>query len=75
MKLNKYDLAIVGEMVTLLSQKCEPKACSDIVQDRVNGYPKYKISIDQGKIDSFIKKLQKNELKTFGFKGGNPTKD
>ena len=54
MKLNKYDLAIGGEMVTLLSQKCETKACSDVVQDRVNGYPKYKISIYQGKIDSFI---------------------
>jgi len=71
MKLNKYDLAIISEMVTMLSQKYKPKPCSEVVIDRVNSYSKYDITLDQSKIDSFITKLERNEYRTFGFRGGN----
>ena len=71
MKINKYDLAIISEMVTMLSQKYKSNPCSEVVIDRVNSYSKYDITLDQKKIDSFIKKLEKNEEKTFGFRGGN----
>ena len=67
---NKNDLAIIGEMVSLLSKKCEPKKCGEIVIENINNNSKHTISTDWNKVSSFIKKLEKYEVESFGFKGG-----
>tara|TARA_R110002020_G_scaffold458682_1_gene676224 strand:+ start:315 stop:551 length:237 start_codon:yes stop_codon:yes gene_type:complete len=68
---NKNDLAIIGEMVSLLSKKCEPKKCGEIVIENINNNSKHTISTDWNKVSSFIKKLEQYEVESFGFKGGN----
>lgn len=67
---NKYDLAIIGEMVTLLSKKCELEQCGEIVIKNINNNSKHIISTDWNKVSSFIKKLEQYEVESFGFKGG-----
>ena len=71
---NKNDLAIIGEMVSLLSKKCEPKKCGEIVIENINNNSKHKISTDWNKVSSFIKKLEQYEVESFGFKGGRKEK-
>ncbi len=67
---NTPDLAIIGEMVTLLSVKCQPIDCGEIVIENINNNPKHKITMDWNKVSTFIEKLGQYELKSFGFKGG-----
>ena len=55
MKINKYDLAIISEMVTMLSQKYKSNPCSEVVIDRVNSYSKYDITLDQKKLIALLK--------------------
>ena len=64
---NKYDLAIIGEMVNLLSKKCEPEKCGEIVIKNINSNPKHKVHMSWNEISTFIKKLERYELKCFGF--------
>ena len=70
MSISKDDLAIIGEMVNITSEKFLPEKCGDIIINNINKNPKHSISMDWDKIKSFIKKLEKCELKAFGFKGG-----
>ena len=70
MKLNKYDLAIVGEMVNITSKYFMDKdktKVGDIIIKNIKNNPKHTIVINWNKIHSFIKKLEKNEEKILGF--------
>tara|TARA_Y100001937_G_scaffold23627_1_gene33688 strand:- start:250 stop:477 length:228 start_codon:yes stop_codon:yes gene_type:complete len=70
MKLNKYDLAIVGEMVNITSKHFMDKdktKVGDIIIKNIKNNPKHTIVINWNKIHSFIKKLEKNEEKILGF--------
>mgnify|MGYP003121084616 CR=1 FL=1 len=70
MKLNKYDLAIVGEMVNITSKYFMDKdktKVGDIIINNIKNNPKHTIVINWNKIQSFIKKLEKNEEKILGF--------
>ena len=70
MKLNKYDLAIVGEMVNITAKHFMDKdktKVGDIIIKNIKNNPKHTIVINWNKIHSFIKKLEKNEEKILGF--------
>jgi hypothetical protein len=58
---NKSDIAIIGEMVTLLSKKYEPGSCGDVVIENVNKNPKIKTKVNWDSVESFIRRLQKYE--------------